>query len=98
MEYGNTILYPVKPADNGRFDTYGQYFFGNDREAAEDLFSQLKGNPKLNESAVLHIDLMETIDELPVLVKTISCTLEELAYNTKLITREIFRLKNIKDL
>jgi hypothetical protein len=41
---------------------------------------------------------METIDELPVLVKTISCTLEELAYNTKLITREIFRLKNIKDL
>jgi hypothetical protein len=80
------------------FDTYGQYFFGNDREAADNLFAQLKGNQELTESGVLHIDLMETINNLPVRINTISCTLDELAINSKLIAREIFRLKNLKEL
>ncbi|QEM04997.1 hypothetical protein DIU31_016285 [Mucilaginibacter rubeus] len=80
------------------FADYGQYFFGNDREAAYDLFNQLKGSPDLKDTRLLHIDLMETVGELPVKIKTICCTLEELGYNCKLIAREVFRLKNLEEM
>lgn len=82
---------------NGFID-YGQYFFGNDRVAAHQLFSQLKGSESIKDNALLHIDLMETVDELPVRAKTICCTLDELGFNCKLIAREIFRLKNLEDI
>jgi hypothetical protein len=47
---------------------------------------------------LLHIDLMETNKEFPVKISTVCCTLDELSYNVKLISREIFRLKNLKEL
>jgi hypothetical protein len=80
------------------FVDYGQYFLGNDREAASELFRQLKGDKKMNDACLLHIDLMETVDELPVKIKTICCTLEELGVNCKLLAREIFRLKNLEEM
>lgn len=80
------------------FVDYGQYFFGNNCEAACELFRQLKGDEKIKDSCLLHIDLMETVEGLPVKIKTICCTLEELGYNCKLITREIFRLKNLEEM
>ena len=75
---------------------YGQYFFGNDRGAAYNLFRQLKGKETISDTCLLHIDLVETVNELPVKIKTICCTLEELGANCKLIAREIFRLKNLE--
>lgn len=96
METQFYILLSLKTA-NG-FADYGQYFFGNDREAAYELFGQLKGDHDISHSCLLHIDLMETIDALPVKIKTICCTLDELAYNSKLIAREIFRLKNMEEM
>jgi hypothetical protein len=96
METQFYILLSLKTTEG--FADYGQYFFGNDREAAYDLFGQLKGDPDIRNSSLLHIDLMETVDELPVKIKTICCTLDELAYNSKLIAREIFRLKNLEDM
>jgi len=80
------------------FVDYGQYFFGNDREAAEHLFDQLKGSQIITDSALLHVDLMETVGQLPVKMKTICCTLEELGSNCKLIAREMFRLKNLEEM
>jgi hypothetical protein len=87
------ILLSLKTPDG--FETYGQYFFGNDRQLAYDLFDRLEGSPTFD-SNPLHIDLMETVDELPVKIKTLSCTLNQLANNCRLITREIFRLKNLE--
>ena len=78
------------------FKNYGQYFLGNDRETAYALFEELKGNEQIDGPALLHIDLMETVADLPVKIKTISCTLDELAWNCKLIAREVFRLINLK--
>lgn len=72
---------------------YGQYFFGNDRVAADDLFNRLKGSPKIKDTCLLHIGLMETMNGLLVKMKTICCTLEELGANCKLIAREVFRLR-----
>ena len=90
------ILLSLKTAQG--FVDYGQYFFGDDREAAYELFRQLKGSPDLKDSCLLHIDLMETVDELPVKIRTICCTLEELGSNCKLIAREMFRLKNLEEM
>lgn len=78
------------------FENYGQYFLGDDWRAAYGLFESLKGSRTIKDSALLHVDLMETVNDLPVKIKTVCCTLEELNYNTKLITREVFRLKNLK--
>jgi hypothetical protein len=78
------------------FESYGQFDFGHDQEAAYLLFESLKGKSEPDGLSLLHIDLMETVDELPVKIKTISCTLGELACNAKLIAREIFRQKNLK--
>jgi hypothetical protein len=88
------ILLSLKTAKS--FTNYGQYFFGDEREAAYDLFNSLKGSQEIN--LPLHIDLIETVDDLPVKIKSIGCTLEELGYNSKLIAREIFRLKNLEEM
>jgi len=96
METQFYILLSLKTPQG--FVDYGRYFFGNDREAAYGLFAQLKGDERLIKGCLLHIDLMETVDELPVKIKTICCTLEELGANCKLIAREIFRLKNLEEM
>ncbi len=80
------------------FDNYGQYFLGNDRQIANDLFNQLQGSRENIHGTVLHIDMMETVNELPVKIKTLSCTLDELCHNTKIIAREVFKLKNLEDM
>jgi len=79
------------------FVDYGHYSFGDDREVACELFAQLLGSEKIKDSCPLHIDLMKTVNELPVTIKTICCTLDELGANCKLITREIFRLKTLEE-
>ena len=81
----------------GGFENYGQYFFGDDRDAAYALFAELQGSENITSQCPLHIDLMETIEALPVRIKTICCTLDQLAGNSKLIAREIFRQKNLKE-
>jgi len=78
------------------FEAYGQYFLGDDREFAAEIFAGLKGDNALINTNMLHLDLMETVNELPVRIKTICCTLDELAWNCKHIAREIFRLYAIK--
>ncbi len=79
------------------FVGYGQYFLGNNREVAYNLFNRMQGSKKLDD-ALLHIDLMETVNELPVKIEGICCTLEQLGINCKLIAREVFRLKNLEDM
>jgi GTP cyclohydrolase II len=88
------FLLTMKTPDG--FETYGRYVFGDDREAAHALFDTLKGSEEITDAALLHIDLMETVDELPVRIKSKCCTLDELGANCKLITRELFRLNNLK--
>lgn len=96
METQFYILLSFKAPEG--FVNYGQFYFGNDRLAAYDLFRQLQGSKTIKDGCLLHIDLMETVNELPVKIKTISCTLEELGSNCKLIAKEIFRLKNLEEI
>ncbi len=79
------------PMRIGRFD------IGNGRYAAMALFRQLKGSPKVNVKDMLYIEFMEQVNGLPLNIDILSCDLQELGINTMLITRELFRLANLKD-
>jgi len=87
------IMLNIRTADG--FESYGKFFIGNGRETAYRVFAKLKGSRKINDKSILHLDLMETRNGLPVNIQLISCTLEELAENCKIITKEIFKHFNL---
>jgi len=80
---------PAGPAAFARFE------IGNDREAAYRLFSRLKGDKEVNEQNMLCMELMETVNELPVNINVLSCTLDELTENFRIITKETFKQQNL---
>jgi hypothetical protein len=80
------------------FEAFGKFFIGNDRDLAHQLFSGLEGSESVQESDILHLDLMETVDGLPVNMKVINCTLDQLANNCRIITKEIFKAKNLEEM
>jgi hypothetical protein len=75
-------------------ETFANFFIGNNRERAYDIFRQLKGTDNITGKNVLYIDFIETSEGLPVNIDMISCTLNQLADNCKLITKELFKLTN----
>ena len=88
------MLLSVRTCDG--FENFGKFNLGDNREAAVKAFRQFKGDPEVSERSVLTIELMETVNDLPVNLNILACTLEELAYNTRVITKETFKLHNLK--
>jgi hypothetical protein len=80
------------------FKTYGKFFLGNSRKFADGIFKKLKGNKKVSNASVLYIELMETNNELPVNIQVMSCSLEELSENCKMITKETFKQCNLEEM
>lgn len=74
------------------FLPFAKFYIGNDRDAALDIFRQLKGSTEVSDRNVLQLDFIETVENLPVNLKVIGCTLAELSENTAIITREVFKL------
>jgi hypothetical protein len=91
-----SIILNLKTPDG--FEPFGKFFIGNNAEFANDLFLKLKGNRKVDSSAVITLELMETRQGLPINLHIISCSLQDIAENCKLITRETFTLLNLKEL
>ena len=80
----------------GGFETFGRFFLEGNKKAAKDMFSLLNGSDALSETTLLHMDLIEEFEGIPLTLKIIYCTLEELASNTKLITREVFKRTHLE--
>jgi len=80
------------------FQTYGKFFLGSNRKFAENIFKKLKGNKKISDASVLYIELMETNNELPINIHLMSCTLDELSENCKMITKETFKQCNLEEM
>lgn len=80
------------------YECFGKFFIGNNRKSAAAIFDQLKGKKSVNENSLLQLDLMESVNGLPTNMQMISCSLEDLAENCKIITKERFRLLNMGDL
>ena len=77
------------------FKICGQFPLGPERTFAEQVFSGLKGREDLSDSAVLHLDLVESVNDLPQKIKTLGCKLDELSGNYQYITTELFRVNAI---
>jgi len=80
------------------YESFGKFFIGNDKKSAARIFAQLKGQKAVDEKSVLQLDLRETINGLPVNIQMITCSLEELAENCRIITKEIFKMFNLKEI
>jgi len=78
------------------FQCYGKFFLGKNRKLANDIFQKLKGSRKVTDKTILHLDLVEARNELPTNIQMISCSLDELAENCKIITKEIFKFSNLE--
>lgn len=78
------------------FDSYATYSLGTDMEKAAAIFNQLKGTSDLSNKTILTMDLTEMKDGIPFPLKMLECTFQDVTYNTKVITREIFKNLNLE--
>ena len=92
----NTFYILLSIRTSTGFDSFGKFNLGNKREVAAEVFRQFKGTTKVNEKTILIIEMMETVKDLPQNLYILGCTLEELAYNCKIITKETFKLRNLE--
>jgi len=92
-------FYIVLNVKSGKdFQTYGKFFLGSSRKFAESIFKKLKGNKKVTAASVLYIELMETNNELPINIQVMSCSLDEISENCKMITKETFKRCNLEEM
>lgn len=76
------------------FENYAVFFIGTDGEAAKELFHTFKGSRENVEDAVLVIELRREFRGLPIDIRMIGCTLNEMLENVKAITKHRFNLLN----
>ena len=89
------VLISIRTSDG--FERVGKYNLGNNRKTATTIFRQLKGSHDADLKTMLTMELEETMNGLPVNLQMLACTLEELAYNTKIIVKEKFKVLNLKE-
>ncbi|HLF45929.1 MAG TPA: hypothetical protein VI548_05870 [Chitinophagaceae bacterium] len=91
-----TVFYIVLNLKTSKgFESFGKFYIGNNRKTANSIFKSLAGNKDVNEKDILLMELMETVDGLPLNIRAITCSLAELAENCKIITKEIFKFFNL---
>jgi len=92
----NTFYVIMSIRTHDGFENFGKFNLGNSRKTATAIFRQLKGSPDVNDKTMLSMELMETVNGLPVNLHMLDCTLEELAHNCKIVTKETFKLHNLE--
>ena len=78
------------------YESYAKFFLGKNRRSAENIFHKLKGSADVSEKSMLQLQLMEADEGLPLNINLLSCTLEELGENCKIITKELFKHLNLE--
>jgi len=95
METLYTILINLKKEKE--IVNIGHFRVGNDAALASSIFRKMKGTDRVNEKSILYMELVETRDGLPFNLQMLGCTLEEMAGNCRLITKEIFKYHNLEE-
>ena len=90
METAFYILLYIKTPRG--FESFARFYIGNKEELARNLFEKLTGNGEDLDNCILQMDLMETQNNLPVNIKVLGCTLEEMAGNCKIIAKGAFKI------
>ncbi|MBW8686965.1 hypothetical protein [Chitinophaga rhizophila] len=89
METTFHILLHVKTTDG--HETFGKFDLGGDRAMADYIFRHLKGDSDVTDQCGLCLEFIEMRDNLPYNVRMLSCTLDQLAENCRVITKETFK-------
>ena len=74
----------------------GRFFIGNHKAWAMESFGRLQGESKARKDDVLRLDLLEKHEGMYFLLGQLSCTLELLEQNCKLITIDAFKYFNLE--
>ena len=77
-------------------ESFGRFDIGNKEEWARHLFQKLKGSGNEIEDCILQMDLMETQNNLPINIRVIGCSLEEMTENCKVIVKEVFKIVSLE--
>lgn len=77
-------------------ESFAKFYIGNNRQLAFNIFRQLKGSQNVSEKNILYFDFLETEKGLPVNLDFITCTLNQLAENCRIITKELFISENLE--
>lgn len=78
------------------FESFAKFFIGSNRHNALAIFKQLKGSHDVSEENILYFDFWETQKGLPANLDLITCTLNQLAENCRIITKELFKSENLE--
>jgi len=78
-------------------ESFAKFFIGNNRQSAFAIFKKLKGSTNVSERNILYFDFMEMQNGLPTNLDLITCTLNELADNCRIITKELFISENFEN-
>ena len=73
------------------FETYGKFDLGSERNQAAAILEQLKGTDDISEHSILYMDFTKIQNGIPLPVGIMHCTLDDIAYNVRIITRDIFK-------
>lgn len=74
---------------------FWQIRIGRQSRTCPQYFQQVEGEVAVNDRSLLYVDCLEMHEGLPVNVKMIACTLDQLAENVRMITKEMFKLSNL---
>lgn len=78
------------------FEPFGKFFVSSSRAQAEELFGKLLCRPRGTDGDVLQLDLVETGNGLPHNLQVLSCNLDNMAENCRIIIRECFKFRNLE--
>ena len=95
MENTFCIKLTIKTA--GGHEVFGEFFLGQNRKIADNIFQQLRGDREVDDHNILQLDLMESRNGLPVNIRMMTCDLDELQENCRIITKEMFRVFNLEE-
>ncbi|MCZ4224816.1 hypothetical protein [Pedobacter rhodius] len=77
--------------------SYGRFILGSDKDVALEIFRSLKGNRDTVNTCTLELELIENVTGFPIPIDILNCTLQELAENITLLSKEIFRIAQLEN-
>ena len=77
-------------------ERYGSFPVGNMETFARQLYSQLQGEDEVSPESVITVELTKREHGIPYPLALRHCSYEQLAFNIKLITKELFKQFNLE--
>jgi hypothetical protein len=77
-------------------EAYASFYLGPNEKFAKDLFNLMLGEREIKENSVISMDLTKRHKGFPYPMSILHCNWEHLAFNTKIITKEIFKELNLE--